>query len=429
MPADALDAQYDVATPYASGASYAAELREVHVSATSWYDVGRITGEAMRETIQASVRVSKGVARLEAYASTPEGASIVEGFRKLHEEVYPHHMDEVRGLADGSQMPFLTIMLNNMVQELSQRVPVGDTPAEPADPASKEEQGCTDFHGLAKGRLSAWGHNEDAGAGGYIVHCNLQPRDGAAVQYSAFAYPGCIAGWAWGANANGVAQSINALSAVLTPDRHAQPGLCANFVAADVLQASDLADAVTRATIEGQAGGQHFNLASLEDPELHLSIETSPTGCSVVEMRPPSDTEPALWYGHANAYLRLTEHEAKLGDSLSSSLVRVQRVEALTCPGSALAISTAPSIDDVIAVESDTDGSEPYPIFRRGEAPDYGASHHTVVFDMLAGTMHVYCNARGRPSECEPSMVLTIGGAVAASGDAPAVAAESASNL
>ena len=48
-------------------------------------------------------------------------------------------MDEVRGLADGSQMPFLTIMLNNMVQELSQRVPVGDTPAEPADPASKEK--------------------------------------------------------------------------------------------------------------------------------------------------------------------------------------------------------------------------------------------------------------------------------------------------
>ena len=51
------------------------------------------------------------------------------------------------------------------------------------------------------------------------------------------------------------------------------------------------------------------NLASLADPTLHLSVETSPTGCSIVEMRPPSaaaELESALWYGHANAYLRLT---------------------------------------------------------------------------------------------------------------------------
>ena len=201
------------------------------------------------------------------------------------------------------------------------------------DAHTKQEQGCTDFHGLSRRtRLSAWGHNEDAGAGGYIVHCDLKRTDGlGTVQYSAFAYPGCIAGWAWGANANGVVQSINALSATITAEEISTPGLCANFVAADVLQASDLADAIKRATVDGQAGGQHFNLASTTDPDLHVSIETSPTGCSIVRMCPPdeSHSETGFWYGHANAYTRLTENEAKVGDSLVSSVQRVARCKTL----------------------------------------------------------------------------------------------------
>ena len=67
------------------------------------------------------------------------------------------------------------------------------------------------------------------------------------------------------------------------------------------------------------------------------------------------------------------------------------------------------SVADVVRVQSDTDGTEPFPIFRRGEAPDYGASHHTVIFDLWAGTITLYCNAHGRPSECEPWKVLKIG--------------------
>ena len=37
---------------------------------------------------------------------------------------------------------------------------------------------------------------------------------------------------------------------------------------------------VRRATVVGQAGGQHFNLGSAREPHRHLSIETSPSGCS-----------------------------------------------------------------------------------------------------------------------------------------------------
>jgi hypothetical protein len=68
-----------------------------------------------------------------------------------------------------------------------------------------------------------------------------------------------------------------------------------------------------------------------------------------------------------------------------------------------------PALCPVSLVQSDTDGMEPFPIFRRGEAPDYGASHHTVIFDLWTRTMSIYCNARGRPSESEPWKVLKIG--------------------
>ena len=87
----------------------------------------------------------------------------------VHERAYPQLMDEVRGLAAGSGLDFRRTMLNNMAQELGQRLP-----AAVVEPQGKAEQGCTDFHCVgprgARG-VSAWGHNEDAGAGGYIVHC------------------------------------------------------------------------------------------------------------------------------------------------------------------------------------------------------------------------------------------------------------------
>jgi hypothetical protein len=97
VPDEALDPRYDVKCPYDGGASYAAELRECYASATSWYDVGHAVGTAMRDTIQTSVGSSSSVARLEAWAATPEGGAIVDGFRALHEEIYPQHMEEVRG--------------------------------------------------------------------------------------------------------------------------------------------------------------------------------------------------------------------------------------------------------------------------------------------------------------------------------------------
>jgi hypothetical protein len=50
--------------------------------------------------------------------------------------------------------------------------------------------------------------------------------------YTAFCYPGCLAGWAWGFNKHGICQSINALTS-----KPRVAGLGASFVSRDVLDA------------------------------------------------------------------------------------------------------------------------------------------------------------------------------------------------
>eukprot|EP01050_Picozoa_sp_SAG11_P014311 SAG11_NODE_1747_length_4330_cov_2.029307_3_plen_392_part_00 len=176
-----------------------------------------------------------------------------------------------------------------------------------------------------------------------------------------------------------------------------------------------------RATVGGQAGGQHFNLGWTSEPHRHFSVQTSPAGSDVLELRPPqSGHNRCSWYGHANAYLRLKlSQDAKTGDQLASSVQRVQRFSELV--GSdhhavlddddgVLNLAAQPSagLEQVVVVVSDT-GNADYPIFRRGEFPDYGASHHTVLFDAVAGATHVYTNANGKPRAHEPALKFAIG--------------------
>jgi hypothetical protein len=243
--------------------------------ARSHRDAGRQIGTAARAHIATAFERDKGLPAISAFVNG-DGAAIFKAILESHELAYPHLMQELRGLAEGADQPFELVAATNFVQELSLYVK--------APTSCSGAVGCTDFHacfdrdGLA---VSAWGHTEDGGlwaAGGYIVQCSIDygdvPSAPAPSAYTAFCYPGCLAGWAWGFNKHGICQSINALTS-----KPLAAGLGASFVSRDVLDAVSLADAVARASV--RAGGQHFNLAcsASQQPSAHVSVEV--TQCSV----------------------------------------------------------------------------------------------------------------------------------------------------
>ena len=180
----------------------------------------------------------------------------------------------------------------------------------------------------------------------------------------------------------GTAVSINAPP----PPRHAPPALSAiahplllalasglglgvTFVSRDCLEASGLDDAIARASVGGQGGGLHFNLASTSSPHVHWGVETSPVGSSAVQF-------PRGLSYHCNAYLHdtLVEQgaEGRTGPFLDSSTYRQSRVEARSDEHSPTVDMTPSSAKAFVLGTIGDNADSSYPIYRSGAPPDYG---------------------------------------------------------
>ena len=205
-------------------------LPEVHARARSHHELGRIVGAAMAAQIKASFAADESLMAMLAHCECAAGAKLYAEFEEVNRRAYPHVLEEVAGIADGSGQPYKAVFLANIAQEFSTFVP-----------KAAPIVGCTDVHVLTATE-SAWGHTEDVRGDvrGYIIHSTLLTASGdedapPIAAYTAFAYPGCVAGWAWGFNQAGVTFSINAL----TPNA-LRVGLAASFISRDVLDACSL---------------------------------------------------------------------------------------------------------------------------------------------------------------------------------------------
>ena len=327
----------------------------------------------MASVIADAFAADESLQAMAAHCQTDEGARLLADFDRVNRAKYPHIIDEVAGIAAGSEQPIHLVMLANLAQEVS-------TFVKSAAPVV----GCTDVHVLTS-TDSAWGHTEDVliEGSGYIVHSTLvgddAAQDGVVKRYTAFCYPGCVAGWAWGYNAHGVAFSINAL----TPSKLCV-GLAASFVSRDVLDAENIDDAIARAAVLGQAGGQRFNLGSVAEPGRRVLIEAAPRGC---EVRWLANDERCC---ACNVYLlgtNPTEVEGRTGCYAESSHRRLARVTALL-PNKAT-VGAEDGVAWIRRVLTDA-GDASFPIWRNKSPPDYAKSDHMVVFDLIQKRVDVF---------------------------------------
>lgn len=166
---------------------------------TCAHTLGVLTGEAIRHRINNDLA---NLSKLFAFAQTDCGLRLHEDFIKTIQLFYPWYWDEIRGLADGSGIPLMQIIVLNFlnetqtVQQLLEEKQTNET----------GERGCTTIL-LNRSDTSTFSllHNEDHATSlyltGYLVQADIQSseyndgqRSSPKEKYLAYCYAGTIPG-------------------------------------------------------------------------------------------------------------------------------------------------------------------------------------------------------------------------------------------
>eukprot|EP00035_Acanthoeca_spectabilis_P025727 m.459629 g.459629 ORF g.459629 m.459629 type:complete len:384 (+) comp21794_c0_seq1:1-1152(+) len=324
---------------------------------------GRELGAMFSEDIAITLATSKKEGTLSIIApfvQTAAGRSNFSIMLKNHNETFPNYIAEIAGMAEGAGVNFDDLLALNLGESLS-------TIADPWLARETAVEHCSEY--------SLWpynAHNEDGDLGdmntSYWVDIDI---DGS--HFTAFVYCGQLPSGAFGWNAHSVAFTLNYLSPYAV-DVH---GIGRNFISRDLLRATNMADAVRRATVSHpHATGHNFQLLSFSEGLLS-NVEAAPHG--LFKVTNFEKGTPASF--HANSYIHLT-----LAQYVSeSSKHRLARAAALPVP------STPAEMLSVLGDQADA----AQPIFHDDVSTANGdrsgmATLTTVLFDLTNRTVVEY---------------------------------------
>jgi hypothetical protein len=215
------------------------------------YSCGRDYGAATKPNI---------VWRLERFVDSEEFNRSSEKLHAAQEtckQHFPQYLRELQGVADGAEVDFWKLFYFNL-PELS------DT-----------DTGCTSI-ARRQGNKTLLVHNEDSvgeerSHDGFLVHYTMPT-----VSFYAFVYAGELPGACYGWNSHGVFFTCNYLYLGFSPGL--QERVSRTFVARQLMEATDINDAVTKLKSGQNASGYHNfigkkgRLASVEQFQDEVSI-------------------------------------------------------------------------------------------------------------------------------------------------------------
>ena len=253
------------------------------------YEIGKAIGMAARSLLIRSMDNYRITLAAEGWTGPWE---LPEGYLSAAREIFPHLVEELQGMADGSGLSFRDLFfLNSLEEALEYRKPLA----------------CTAI--AVSGQKEVWlGHNEDWYASDrdtVIVICARPKGKPAFISVTAAPFLAAV-----GMNETGLAQGVNSVEAL-----DSGMGVPRMFAARAVLEAASLEEALTLATPTGRAGGYNHLLASGDGTIGNL--ETTATAADYL-------TGAELIF-HTNHYTSpaLTELAEKPSDH---SLVRYERL-------------------------------------------------------------------------------------------------------
>lgn len=191
-----------------------------HVTGTHYecaHTIGKLTREAIRHRIADDLSY---LSTLFAFVQTDYGLKLHRDFLDTIRSLYPWYWDEIRGLADGSEMPLEQILVLNFLNETRTAYRLQEekrqcAEKEPQIENETGEKGCTTVLLNRKDTdLLSLLHNEDHSTAlymtGYLVEADIQSsqyddgkRHSPNEKFLAYCYAGAIPGQYYSRGING----------------------------------------------------------------------------------------------------------------------------------------------------------------------------------------------------------------------------------
>lgn len=207
---------------------------------------------------------------------------------------FPEFHEELRGLAQGLQLPFTDVFAWNCRGDILASVP----------------DGCTTIQ--TPGETIRISHNED-GLPFFRGHCFILDADPqASTAFRAFCYPGSLAGHTFGWNDVGLAHAVNNLRL-----RNVEARIPRMVLGRAVLASATLQDAENVLSHDPSCGGFHMTLAQAGNPKL-LSVEYGGGAASVTQITSRN--------GHTNHALHLVSEGQITTQSSGDRQAKVERL-------------------------------------------------------------------------------------------------------
>ncbi|OAE34761.1 hypothetical protein AXG93_2528s1270 [Marchantia polymorpha subsp. ruderalis] len=284
---------------------------------------------------------------LQPFANTKQGQHLVHLLSKTNSERYPEYWDELRGLADGSGVPFLSIILMNFRKEISPFLP----DVRVSNIVGAPDQ-CSDIL-ICSDELAVMAHNEDGDASlrnhVYIVNATLENG----VSFFAYTCAGELPSCCFGFNSNGVAFTLDSVPPA--PEEVVPGGIGRNF----------------RVQIENLSAGHNYNIMDVNSRKMFTTETASRGRASVREINRDA-------FYHANMYQHLSAVKQIVHQS---SVCRQKRVAELPMN----------TLQEVLTILAD-DSNQDFPVYMQGPQLH---TLCTAIFDMNEKSLTILT---GKPS-------------------------------
>jgi len=328
---------------------------------------------------------------------TPEGQEIYSNSLNLCNKKFPHYVEEIKGMAEGSDIDFHKLFLLNIDSIMI--TGGGDTCIRSEKTI---ENGCTSV--ICHKKEIILGHTEDAVTEIvnhiYVLNAEILNDKGETVEkFTSLSYAGHLVGYTMGYNSHGTVYSVN----TLFPNVYAA-GTPRAFIARALLNCASLKEAldIMRDTGTGISDGFSLNLC-LKDKKHPGDFEFFN-----IEVLPPAqntDIKESMMnltkvkhgesFAHCNKYLRMDATEPNF--PVACSTCRHDTLNTL------VETKDIDGIEDIKRVLSDQSNEE-YPIFIcKNTSKLFIKTVAVGIFDLKQQTYSIYT---GPPATSSPLTVI-----------------------
>ncbi len=214
-------------------------MKFIEISAKTNYDLGLKIGKKTKKEIQKIIKKASFI-----HESNKKFNSVYKKLLKIAKKEFPQYVEEIKGMSEGSNVPFDKIMKFNLPELIKYKTKKGNV---------ENYDNCTTLV-LKDSKNSIIAHNEDEAhyQDVYVLKATLPSK----TKVLTLASYGCLIGNTANLTSNNLFYSCNALNC-----KDERIGISKRFITRFVLEAKNIEDFLRKATLKKRAQGQNYIIA------------------------------------------------------------------------------------------------------------------------------------------------------------------------